>query len=194
LVTHGQKKLVEPAGFEPATSSMPSRRAPNCATAPRNANTVRAFIAPCDYERQTNVTWVVTKFPTGTSSGPVSRVIPPRNSCCLRRKANRKDFGLLALLIKYSFKHVRNLYRISVATTSVSALSLFILWNTALVLTTQNYCVVLFEVPFTDRSFQLPGWMWGRYPFGVSAISTLAAVALWIAVFVKRRRTRNNFS
>jgi hypothetical protein len=46
--------MVEPAGFEPATSSMPSRRAPNCATAPRNANAVTAFIAPCDYERQTN--------------------------------------------------------------------------------------------------------------------------------------------
>ncbi len=27
-------KLVEPMGFEPTTSSMPSRRAPNCATAP----------------------------------------------------------------------------------------------------------------------------------------------------------------
>ncbi len=26
--------LVEPKGFEPSTSSMPSRRAPNCATAP----------------------------------------------------------------------------------------------------------------------------------------------------------------
>jgi len=29
------KKLVEPKGFEPSTSSMPSRRAPNCATAPQ---------------------------------------------------------------------------------------------------------------------------------------------------------------
>lgn len=28
--------LVEPMGFEPTTSSMPSRRAPNCATAPPN--------------------------------------------------------------------------------------------------------------------------------------------------------------
>src|SRR5579862_3635537 len=46
-------ELVEPAGFEPATSSMPSRRAPNCATAPRNANDVIAFIAPCQRERQT---------------------------------------------------------------------------------------------------------------------------------------------
>src|SRR5437667_3534250 len=27
-------KLVEPMGFEPTTSSMPSRRAPDCATAP----------------------------------------------------------------------------------------------------------------------------------------------------------------
>src|SRR5712675_2313898 len=30
------EKLVEPMGFEPTTSSMPSRRAPNCATAPPN--------------------------------------------------------------------------------------------------------------------------------------------------------------
>jgi hypothetical protein len=28
------RKMVEPMGFEPTTSSMPSRRAPNCATAP----------------------------------------------------------------------------------------------------------------------------------------------------------------
>ena len=27
---------MEPMGFEPTTSSMPSRRAPNCATAPLN--------------------------------------------------------------------------------------------------------------------------------------------------------------
>ena len=29
--------MVEPTGFEPVTSSMPSRRAPNCATAPLSA-------------------------------------------------------------------------------------------------------------------------------------------------------------
>jgi hypothetical protein len=29
-----ENSLVEPTGFEPVTSSMPSRRAPNCATAP----------------------------------------------------------------------------------------------------------------------------------------------------------------
>jgi hypothetical protein len=35
LVGHAGE-LVEPMGFEPTTSSMPSRRAPNCATAPRS--------------------------------------------------------------------------------------------------------------------------------------------------------------
>src|SRR5260370_20105754 len=30
--------LVEPMGFEPTTSSMPSRRPPNCATAPPGKN------------------------------------------------------------------------------------------------------------------------------------------------------------
>src|ERR1700722_4923535 len=29
------RRMVEPTGFEPVTSSMPSMRAPNCATAPR---------------------------------------------------------------------------------------------------------------------------------------------------------------
>jgi hypothetical protein len=33
-----QRMMVEPMGFEPTTSSMPSRRAPNCATAPPKAN------------------------------------------------------------------------------------------------------------------------------------------------------------
>jgi hypothetical protein len=32
--------LVEPMGFEPTTSSMPSRRAPNCATAPPKETTI----------------------------------------------------------------------------------------------------------------------------------------------------------
>ena len=32
-------ELVEPMGFEPTTSSMPSRRAPSCATAPPEEHT-----------------------------------------------------------------------------------------------------------------------------------------------------------
>ena len=46
--------LVEPMGFEPTTSSMPSRRAPNCATAPPPRNAVLAFIALRGAQRQTN--------------------------------------------------------------------------------------------------------------------------------------------
>jgi hypothetical protein len=38
--------MVEPMGFEPTTSSMPSRRAPNCATAPPTTEVVLSFIAP----------------------------------------------------------------------------------------------------------------------------------------------------
>jgi hypothetical protein len=40
-----QVKLVEPMGFEPTTSSMPSRRAPNCATAPPG-NTSKVYHTP----------------------------------------------------------------------------------------------------------------------------------------------------
>ena len=39
-----EKLLVEPMGFEPTTSSMPSRRASNCATAPPPS--LASFIAP----------------------------------------------------------------------------------------------------------------------------------------------------
>src|SRR5260221_10393063 len=35
-----KRSLVEPMGFEPTTSSMPSRRAPNCATAPPKETTI----------------------------------------------------------------------------------------------------------------------------------------------------------
>jgi|HubBroStandDraft_6_1064221.scaffolds.fasta_scaffold34330_3 hypothetical protein len=42
--THLIVKLVEPMGFEPTTSSMPSRRAPNCATAPPGKNSDYFYI------------------------------------------------------------------------------------------------------------------------------------------------------
>src|ERR1700730_4627242 len=41
----GRLQMVEPMGFEPTTSSMPSRRAPNCATAPRKQLVIAFFIA-----------------------------------------------------------------------------------------------------------------------------------------------------
>ena len=85
---------------------------------------------------------------------------------------------------------MRGLYRICVIATCIPGLLLFILGNTVLALTTGNYCVVLFEVPFTDKSFQLPDWMWGLYPFLVAGISTLIAAVLWVSLFFRRRRMR----
>jgi len=42
----------------------------------------------------------------------------------------------------------------------------------------------------SNRSFVLPGWIWGPIPFSLLAISTLTAVALWIILLLKRRRMR----
>jgi hypothetical protein len=46
-------KLVEPMGFEPTASSMPSRRAPNCATAPPKAIIGSHFYTTWNTKRQT---------------------------------------------------------------------------------------------------------------------------------------------
>jgi len=85
---------------------------------------------------------------------------------------------------------MRGQYRICVIATCISGLLLFILGNTGLALTTGNYCIVLFEVPFTNKSFQLPDWMWGLYPFLVAGISTLTAAVLWVSLLFRRRRMR----
>ena len=84
----------------------------------------------------------------------------------------------------------RNMLRVAIATTCLSALLLFILSNTALALTTGHYCVVFFEVPFTDKSYRLPGWMWGVYPMLVWAISSVTAIGLWITLGIKHVRSR----
>jgi len=82
----------------------------------------------------------------------------------------------------------------SIFATSVSALSAFIIWNTALVLTGGNYCIVLFTVPYTTKSFILPRWVWGPIPMSICAISTLTAVVLWIKLLVSGMRTRHSIS
>jgi hypothetical protein len=81
------------------------------------------------------------------------------------------------------------MFRLAIAATCVSALMLFIYSNTVLALTTGHYCVVLFELPFTDKSYQLPNWMWGLYPILVWAISSVGALGLWMALGIKRLRT-----
>ena len=43
MVTIHLSVLVDPEGFEPSTSSMPLRRAPNCAMGPTHGKNRRAF-------------------------------------------------------------------------------------------------------------------------------------------------------
>jgi hypothetical protein len=78
--------------------------------------------------------------------------------------------------------------RLAILATCLSGLLLFILSNTALALTTGHYCVVLFEVPFTEKSYRLPNWMWGIYPILVLAISFVTAIGLWTVLGIKRLR------
>jgi hypothetical protein len=80
------------------------------------------------------------------------------------------------------------MFRLAIIATCVSALLLFVVSNTALALTTGHYCVVLFELPFTDKTYQLPSWMWGLYPILALAIASVSAFGLWITLGVKRFR------
>ena len=93
--------------------------------------------------------------------------------------------------MSFSMKQLR--WGATVAT-GVSVSSLFILGNTVLALTTSHYCVILFEVPFTDKSFRLPDWAWGPIPFSICALSAITAVALWVGAGVRyiRRRVLEN--
>jgi hypothetical protein len=84
-----------------------------------------------------------------------------------------------------------NLFRTCVLATSLSVLSLGVLSNAALALTTRGYCVVLFTVPFTDKTFEVPNWMWGPIPIAVCGLSTLVSVVLWTVLLVRRIRLRS---
>src|SRR5579872_1564613 len=56
--------LVEPGGFEPPTSSMPSRRAPNCATAPpalEMIKTVASWRHAVKREHAAYSAWLMTR-------------------------------------------------------------------------------------------------------------------------------------
>jgi hypothetical protein len=58
----------------------------------------------------------------------------------------------------------------------------------ALALTTGHYCVVLFELPFTDKTYQLPSWMWGLYPILALLFASVSASGLWIILGLRRFR------
>jgi len=90
---------------------------------------------------------------------------------------------------------MRRLRRIATISTAISALALLFLSNSVLVLPALDPngirppCFPVFEVPFTNFSFQLPLWMWGLVPFSALALSTLAAVTCWIMLFIRWRAT-----
>ena len=71
------------------------------------------------------------------------------------------------------------------AASGVSAVSLFVLSNTALALTRPDNRAALFSIPFIEKTYVLPLWMWGRVPTSVWAISTLVAVILGMTVLVR---------
>jgi hypothetical protein len=89
-----------------------------------------------------------------------------------------------------SFNKMKILFRFAIIATFASALLWFFLSNTALALTSGNYCIVLFEVPFTEKAYRLPYWMWGKYPLVVSSILSVAAIGFWIVWGVKHLRAR----
>src|SRR6266850_1533486 len=68
-----KRELVEPMGFEPTTSSMPSRRAPNCATAPPEE--LPKFIIACGKQSRRTSPRMTTSTIGALRSGP-ARVRP----------------------------------------------------------------------------------------------------------------------
>lgn len=85
---------------------------------------------------------------------------------------------------------MKRLRRIAITATCASAFLLFFICNTVLAKPTGGRpCVVEFEVPFTEKSLELPLWTWG-YPLIVLAIFTVAAIGYWTALFVKWWRSR----
>jgi hypothetical protein len=81
---------------------------------------------------------------------------------------------------------MNRLRRIAIILTTVSALTVSFLGNTALAKPKGGRpCVLVFEVPFTDKFVELPTGMWGLVPLSVSALSTLAAVTIWIVLLFR---------
>jgi hypothetical protein len=83
---------------------------------------------------------------------------------------------------------MRRLRRIAIIATCLSAFSIFVISNTFLAKPPFGRpCIVVFYLPFTNKDFQLPMWMWGAGPLLVLAISTLTAIGCWMTLFLKRR-------
>ena len=79
---------MEPMGFEPTVSSMPSRRAPNCATAPPRAITGSGFYTTWNTQRQTKLPRIAQNRRLRAQSGQryhdrIRAAVPGAPSLCL---------------------------------------------------------------------------------------------------------------
>jgi len=81
----------------------------------------------------------------------------------------------------------------AITSTTISALAWFFISSTALVLRPLEpdgitpACVLLFEFPFTDYSFQLPFWMWELVPLPALVPSALVTVTSWAMLLFRWR-------
>jgi hypothetical protein len=85
---------------------------------------------------------------------------------------------------------MKRIRRVAIAFSCLSGVVFFMISNTVLALPPGDpprHCHVLFLVPFTEASVQLPDWMWGGIPFSVWLLSTLGALSYWTAFMVRRR-------
>ncbi len=73
--------------------------------------------------------------------------------------------------------------------TCVSALGILATSRIALALTADNYCIVLWRVPFGDRALRLPYWTW-RFSLIAAFLCAVAVVISWSVVGVERWRAR----
>jgi hypothetical protein len=78
---------------------------------------------------------------------------------------------------------MKRLRQTAIISTITSILIVFVLANTVLAKPIFGPCVLLFEVPFTNKSFELPLWMWGLVPLSTLALFTLAALTSWVILF-----------
>lgn len=90
---------------------------------------------------------------------------------------------------------MRPMRRVAIISTTTSALALLFISNTGLALLPLDSngvrppCVPVFDVPFTNYSFELPPWMW-PIQFYVFALSTFAAIICWAVVLFKWAKMR----
>jgi hypothetical protein len=100
-----------------------------------------------------------------------SRVAAPRRFQTTRMRTDVREETKMSL-------------RTALYLNSISILLLFIVSNVSLALTTPHYCIVAFQVPFSDHSFQLPYWAWSLSLLLIP-LCILTMLISWLLVLVR---------